>query len=295
MKKIVTILFLSILFSNHCFAQSLIQALNEAYKNNPKLNAERENLEIAKQNINEAKSDFLPSITISGYLSDENTTKQTDTSGTHLKETDVSPSQQSILIEQNLFQGWGGVANFKKNNIGLELSKFKLKKNEQEILFEAIEAYTALVVSNKKVKINLSNVSLLERQVETDKNRLEQGQINLTDLAQSESSLAGAQAKLIQSQNQLITSKLNYEKIIGVIDNFEDLNETYVFNYQLPGSLAIASQISKKENPDLNIAILELKQSEQDVHRRIESGGPIWLDNIKVKNYQSHQNRRCVE
>ena len=140
MKKVVIILFLSLLFSNQSYAQSLIQALNEAYKNNSKLNAERENLEIAKQNINEAKSDFLPSITISGYLSDENTTKQTDTSGANLKETDVSPSQQSILIEQNLFQGWGGVANFKKNNIGLEFSKFKLKKIEQEILFEAIEA-----------------------------------------------------------------------------------------------------------------------------------------------------------
>ena len=265
MKKIIIILFLSLLLSNQSYAQSLVQALNEAYKNNPKLNAERENIEIAKQNINEAKSDFLPSITISGYLSDENTTKQTNTSGVNVKETDISPRQQSILIEQSLFQGLGGVANFEKNNIGLELSKLKLKKNEQEILLEAVEAYTALIVSNKKIKINLLNVSLLERQVETDKNRLEQGEINLTDLAQSESSLAGAQAKLILAQNQLITSKLNYEKTIGVINNYEDLNETYIFNYELPESLASSSQISKQENSDLNIAILELKQSEQDV------------------------------
>jgi len=265
MKKLILIIFFSIIFLNQSYATTLIQALSKAYKDNPKLNAERENLKISEEEINEAKSDFLPSITISGYVSDENTTKQTDTSGANLKETDVSPSQQSILIEQNLFQGWGGVANFKKNNIGLEFSKFKLKKIEQEILFEAIEAYTALVVSIKKVKINLSNVSLLERQVETDNNRLEQGEINLIDLAQSESSLAGAQAKLIQSQNQLITSKLNYEKTIGVINNYEDLNEMYVFKYELPRSLALANQIAKKENPDLNIAILELEQSQQDV------------------------------
>ena len=43
-------------------------------------------VEIAKQNINEAKSDFLPTITISGYISDENTTKQTNTSGINVKE-----------------------------------------------------------------------------------------------------------------------------------------------------------------------------------------------------------------
>ena len=77
--------------------------------------------------------------------------------------------------------------------------------------------------------------------------------------------MAGAKAKLIEAQNQLITSKLNYEKTIGVINNYEDLIETYVFNYELPRSLALAIDISKKENPDLNIAILELEQSKQDV------------------------------
>jgi len=265
MKKIITFLFLFLIFSNQLYAQTLIQALKETYKNNPQLNSARENLEIAKQNINEAKSDFLPTITISGYISDENTTKQTNTSGINVKENDIDPSQQSILIEQNLFQGLGNVAIVRKNNIGLELSNFKLKKTEQEILFEAIEAYTALIVNKKKVEINISNVSLLERQVETDTNRLEQGEINLTDLAQSEASLAGAQSKLIQAKNELVTSKLNYEKTIGAIKQNGDLNEDYTFNYELPKSLALANQISKKENPDLNIAILEFQQSEQDV------------------------------
>jgi len=188
----------------------------------------------------------LPSITISGYVSDENTTKLTNRSGADVKSTDVKPSQESILIEQKLFQGLGGMANLEKNTIGLELSKLKLKKVEQEILLEAIEAYTNLVVSKKKVEINISNVNLLERQVENDKNRLERSEINLTDLAQSEASLAGANARLIEARNHLITGKLNYEKTIGVINNYENLNETYVFNYELPRSLASANKIAKK-------------------------------------------------
>ena len=44
---------------------------------------------------------------------------------------------------------------------------------------------------------------------------LEKGEINLTDLAQSESSLAGAKAQLIAAQNDLVTSKANFEKVIG--------------------------------------------------------------------------------
>ena len=265
MQKLIIIIFFSIICLNQSYATTLIQALSKAYKDNSKLNAERENLEISKEEINEAKSDFLPSVTISGYVSNENTTKLTNRSGADVQSTDVEPSQESILIEQTLFQGLGGVANLKKSNIGLELSKSRLKKAEQEILFEAIEAYTNLIINKKKVGINILNVNLIERQVENDKNRLERSEINLTDLAQSEASLAGANAKLIETQNQLITSKLNYEKTIGIINNYEDLRETYVFNYELPRSLASANQIAKKENPDLNIAILELKQSQQDV------------------------------
>ena len=133
MKKLIIIGFFSVIFLSPSYATTLIQALDMAYKDNPKLNAERENLKISKEEINEAKSDFLPSITISGYLSDENTTKQTDTSGANLKETDVSPSQQSILIEQNLFQGWGGVANFKKN-----IDEIEFRRNPMTMIKPAI-------------------------------------------------------------------------------------------------------------------------------------------------------------
>ena len=274
MKKIILILLFTLSFFDQSNAASLIDALKEAYMSNPKLNAERENLEIAQQKINEAKSDFLPTITISGYESSENTTKLTNRSGADVQGTDVNPSQKSILIEQQLFQGMGGVANFEKNNIGLELSKYNLKKIEQEILLDAIEAYTSLVLSNKRVKINIFNMDLLESQVETDRDRLERGEINLTDLAQSEASLAGAKAQLIEAQNQLITSKLNYEKIISPVSNYDELDKKYVFNYKLPESLALANEIAKKENPKLYIAELELQQSRQDVRIALSELSP---------------------
>ena len=105
----------------NAFAVSLVQALKEAYNNNPRLNAERENLKISKENINEARSEFLPTITISGYISDENTTKQTDRTGS-ISESSFEPSQQKILIEQSLYEGKGRYANLEKNNIGFEFS-----------------------------------------------------------------------------------------------------------------------------------------------------------------------------
>jgi len=264
MKKFLLFILINIFLICNANAITLIEAIKEAYDNNPKLNAERENLKISKENINISKSNFLPTVTISGYKSAENTSKLTNRSGEDASKDDVNPLQISILVEQKLYDQ-SRKPDLEKNEIGLEIARLKLKKVEQEIIYESVEAYTNLVLNNKKLKINLLNVSLLERQVETDRARLEKGEINLTDVAQSEASLAGANAKLIQVRNDIVTSKLIYEQTIGKINNSEEVNESYVFKYKLPNNLKEANIISKQFSAELNIAILELEQANKDV------------------------------
>ena len=265
MKKIFLILLFAIFNFNSAQAISLSDALLEAYNNNPELNAERENLNVSKEDFNISKSEFLPSLTISGSKSSEDTSKNTDRSGANSAVTDVNSKTQSVLIEQKLFQGFAGIAGYEKNKIGLTLAQAKYLKKEQDILFKTVEAYTGLAFAKEKLEINLSNVNLSERQVETDQSRLERGQITLADVAQSESSLAESQAKLIQSQNEVITSRLEYEKVIGPLENIDNFNNNYEINFEVPSSLNQAIEISKNNNPDLIISKLEYEQSEKDV------------------------------
>ncbi len=259
MKYIIRI-FIIFIFTQLCsvsYANTLLDSLNSAYLNNPKLNAERASMRATREEKREAVSEFLPSVTISGYVSEQDNTNPGD-------DTNFEPSEQSITVEQKIFQGGGGVANFGKKRHGQTIGEFKLSKVEQEILLEAARAHTDLLLSKEKVNINLMNVDLLERQVETDQNRLEKGEINLTDLAQSESSLAGARAQMIAAQNDLVTSKANFEKVIGKKPNKSiQKNEKIMLN--LPESLAAAYNISNSENPDLQISHLEYEQAKLDV------------------------------
>ena len=240
-------------------ANTLLDSLQSAYLNNSKLNAERASMRASREEKREAVSEFLPSVTVSGYDSEiENTNPLGE------NDTNFRPSEQSILVEQKIFQGFGGVANFQKKRQGQKLAEYKLKKIEQEILLEAAKAHTELLLNREKVNINLTNIDLLERQVETDFNRLEKGEISLTDLSQSESSLAGARAQLIAAQNDLITSKANFEKVIGKkpTTNIEKINQ---INLNIPESLATAYKISTLENPDLLIAMMEFDKSKSDL------------------------------
>ena len=265
MKQIFIIFFISFLFNTNLLAVTLSEALLEAYKNNPVLNAERENINISQENLNISKSEFLPTITITGTKSREDTTKLTNQSGGDATITDVDPLTKSILIEQTLYDGKGRSADLEKSKIGMDLAKAKILKVEQEILYKAVEAYTGLIFTNKKLKINQSNISLLDRQVDTDQARLERGQITISDLAQSESSLAGAKAKFIEAKNDTMTSRLVYENVIGPIINSDDLNENSKLNIKIPKNLNEANDISKKRNPKLIIAKLEYLQSEKDI------------------------------
>jgi len=264
MKKIILILFSVLFLNQHVLAVTLFEALTEAYKNNTDLNAERENINISEEDLKISKSNYFPSVTISGSKSQEDTDKLTNRVGTEVSVSDVNPSTQTIKIEQTLLN-FGRNADVQKNKIGINLAVIKLLKKEQEVLLKAIEAYSGLILANKKLKINQSNLNLLERQVETNRARLERGQITLSDLAQSESSLAEAQANFIQSQNEIISNKLNYENVIGPIVDINSLNKNFDVNLMLPDSLSDAIDTSKKYNPELIIAKLEYEQSEKDV------------------------------
>ena len=263
MKKFIIFILSYLFLFNGASAETFSLALKKAFNNNPELNAEREILNISEQELKISKGSYLPTVTLSGSKSQEETDKLTNRDGSNASITNVDPTVQSITITQTLID-FGRGAELEKSKIGINLAKAKLLKKEQDILYKSIEAYTGLVNASEKLKINKSNLNLLDRQVETDRIRLERGNISLSDVAQSESSLAGAQAKLIQAENDFLTSKLNYENVIGKLIDPELLEKTSIFEPRLPIELNRALELSKKNNPDLIIAKLEYEQSKKD-------------------------------
>ena len=263
MKIFLKTFLIIILLKVSVLAETFNSALKRAYETNPELNAEREILNISKQELKISKSSYLPTVTITGSKSEQETDKLTNRDGSDASIVDVDTSTQTITVTQTLID-FGRGAELKKSKIGIDLAKANLLKKEQEILYKAVDAYSSLVAAKEKFKINNSNVNLLDRQVETDRIQLERGKITLSDVAQSESALAEAQAKLISAENDVFTSRLNYENIIGELNNVDSLDKKINFELNLPKELSKAIELSRKNNPDLIIAKLEHEQSKKD-------------------------------
>ncbi len=264
MKNIIVILVLTFFFSAKAFAVTLYDALNETFRNNTELNAERENINASVEDINISKADYMPSVTLSGSKSYENTNTLKNQDGSGASINDTNPLTTSIKLEQTLIDKTRDV-EYSKNIVGLELAKAKLLKKEQDILYSAIDAFTLLILSREKLSINRRNLNLLIKQVENDKVRLDRGQITTADLYQSESSLAGAKAQFIQSKSELMINKLNYENIIGKLSDPNKLKKSSESIVSVPISLSKSIELSKNNNPDIKIAKLELNKSEKDL------------------------------
>ena len=260
------ILVLYIFFlTSHAVAENQLQFYIEtAMKNNLKLNAERKNQESVKQNVNISRSEFLPSISISGDQSSSTSTNKVDHDGSNLSDSSLDTETTTISVDQKIFQGFKGLNLLKKSELEVKKANLELSKVEQQTILNTVTAYYDYIFKLKNLDFNLSNVNLFERQVESDNARLQKGEITLTDLAQSESSLAGANANLIKAKTELVSSKMNFERVIR-IKAPEKIETNRKIIITLPNSLGEAIKTAKLNNIDLLAAKIDYQIAEKEL------------------------------
>ena len=285
-KYLIVLLF----FFNYVNAENHLQFfVDSALKNNLKLNAERKNQKSIKQNVNISRSEFLPSISLSGDQSSSQSTNKTNQSGSNLSDSNLDTETKTVSIDQKIFQGFKGYNTLKKSELELQRANFKLKQTEQQTILDTVSAYFDLIFKTKNEEFNVSNVNLFERQVESDSARLQKGEITLTDLAQSESSLAGANASLIKAKTELLASKTNFERVIrekppSVINSEERIE------VELPNTLQEAINLAKVNNSDLLIAKLNYKIAEKNLNiekAKLSPSASINYSKSENKDYSS--------
>ena len=289
MKKII-IVFFTLLFSTNLHAQDNLKFyIEKALKNNLKLQAERQSLESAKQSKNISRSEFLPSITLSGEQNSSTSTNRTNKNGANLSDTNSDSESKTLSVEQKIFSGFKGLNTFKKSELETKKAKLVLQRAEQQTILDTASAYFDLVFKSENEIFNLSNISLFERQVESDKARLQKGEITLTDLAQSESSLAGANANLIKAQTEFLASQTNFERTTREkVPNVKDLNKKIVLI--LPNTLNESLALAKLNNLDLLISEIEYEIAVKDLkieRARLSPSATINYSKSENKDFSS--------
>ncbi|MEL0177703.1 MAG: TolC family protein [Pelagibacteraceae bacterium] len=269
MKKFLILLIITLIFSNKSFSDDLIKTLTSTYLNNKELNSQREKTKAVDETLIQSYAIFKPSISGTISKNDYLNEGQKDGSGSTLSDSNLQTEKKSIKVEQKILQG---IPTSLAAKTDVKIARLELKSVEQSVLLKAVDAYTSMLAAEKKLKITEDNLNLSDKQVELDKSRYERGAIKLSDLAQSESSLAGAKAKFIRAKNNLLVNEQNFINIVGYKPN--NLKEINGLNLRLPSSLEETLKLSSEKNPNLLIAELNFKKSDYLLKGALEKFAP---------------------
>lgn len=266
MRFFTKILCFCILVSNAYAEENLFNSLASSYLNNPQINSQREKTKAVDETLIQAYSNFKPIIEGSLTKRDIQNKNSTTTREVSVAESGNQTQTNSIIVTQKLFQG---ISNAKKFNKAVEISRYELKEVEEQVLFNTVEAFTEVLLYEKEVLINKDNLDLSDKQVELDKAKYNKGVIKLSDLAQSESSLASAKAKLLSSESALQTSKNNFKNIVGYTP--ENLTIPNLQSLSISSSLEQTVSLAKQNNSQLIIAQLKIQKANYDLNSSKES------------------------
>ncbi|MES2341960.1 MAG: TolC family protein, partial [Pseudomonadota bacterium] len=240
-------------------AETLADAIALAYDSNPTLQAQRATQRALDETYVQARSGYRPSLSASVQetYSDSRTPGASglvDTNGDGIPDTfvtrSISQSQRgnaSLSLSQPLYTGGRVGAAVSAAEADILTGRENLRRVEAQVLGNVITAYVDTRRDQEALRIRQENVRVLERQLEESKARFDVGEITRTDVAQSESRLASAQAQFQTAQAQLAISRANYVAIVGQSPG--DLAPEPSLANLLPASVDQAFDSAQVDNP----------------------------------------------
>ena len=136
MKKYLIIILLLFATSHLQAGDTLVFYIEKALENNLQLNAERKNFESSKQDKNISRSEFLPSITLSGDQTSTTSTNRTNQSGSSLADSNSDTENKKISGEQEIFSGFKGCNTIKNTELESQKANLALKKVEKQTILD---------------------------------------------------------------------------------------------------------------------------------------------------------------
>jgi outer membrane protein len=279
-------------FGRPASAETIAEALADAYLINPVLNAERARLRAIDEEVALAKSGLRPFIFGTGDTAFQNTNTTIDQGGNSLP-SDVglltgptsqtfpttapvttgaiplsqafgrgdageddgvtNPRGYAVNLTQTIFQGFRNLNAIRQAKSTVQAAREALRTVEQTVLLDAATTYVNVVRDQAIVRLRENDVSVLSEQLKATKDRFDVGEVTRTDVAQAEARRSEALATLAAAQANLKTSRAAYEQIVGHPPG--NLVTPTSIRHVLPSSLNESMTLGDGENPLILAAV----------------------------------------
>lgn len=238
-------------------AQSLEQALARAYMANPTLNSQRAQVRSVDEQVPQALSGYRPIISATADVGALRTKQRTpaqpgfpplipDQPAT-TETARLNPRGYGVSAQQNLFQGFQTKNQVRTAESNILAARENLRNSEQNVLFDAAQAYMDVLRDYAILDVRRNNVDVLREEMRAADERFKVGEVTRTDTAQAQAAVEGARTLVSQAEAQLNTSRATYRQIVG-----EDIGRPKAargVDRLLPKNLGIAISLGQARHP----------------------------------------------
>ncbi|CAO3374759.1 Type I secretion outer membrane protein, TolC family [Azospirillum argentinense] len=225
-------------------AQSLEDALAQAYSNNPALAAQRARQRAVDESVPQALSGYRPTVRATAGIT-RNASNSTFQGG----ETGSENNAKSVGVTatQPIYDATVGPA-VRRAERTVEAQRATVLANEQQILLNAAAAYLDVVQNQAVLELQANNEQVLRRQLDAARDRFRVGEYTRTDVSQSESRLAASIAARISADGTLQASRATYERVVGSMPGKLKAPKP---KFKLPGTLDEVVEMARSNNPSV--------------------------------------------
>lgn len=230
-------------------AETLAEALNQAYTANPRLEAERARLRATDEDVAVARSGFRPRIGFNADTTRRNTSTVPDSSSAGI----VNPWSYQFTLTQPIFSGFRTLNAVNEAKAFVSEGREQLRAVESEVLLGAVTAYADVVRDQAIVSIRERTTAVLKQELNAALARRSAQEVTKTDVAQAEARYARAQSDADLAKANLKISRATYARIVGHTPG--SLKQPSYKLKQLPGELEHAIDTAERESPQVVAAL----------------------------------------
>jgi outer membrane protein len=271
-------------------AETLKEALNAAYRFNPRLDAARALQRATDEEVPRALSGYRPKVDGSADTTYERTTIRPSSSGVG---GESNPRGYAVGLTQPVFRGFRT-----KNAVSLAEATARagweaLRSTENSVLLEAVTAYMDVVRDQAILTLRENNVTVLTRDLSATQARFQAGEVTRTDVEQAKARRAGAVAALDLARANLKTSRAVFERVIGhPPSRLVEPRPTTI----APKSLPDSTEIALRESPLVVAALYREQQARFNIDLiRGELLPSVQLEANYARRLDSSENVEDVE
>ncbi|MGH8369524.1 MAG: TolC family outer membrane protein [Gammaproteobacteria bacterium] len=196
------------------FAGTLQDALSQAWRSNPQLQAQRAALAASGEEVEQAKGGYYPQVKAFGGIGAAH--QDVDTGGFFPINTIVLNTRSlGLEVDQALYSGGKIDASVEAAKHNMSAQQAGMHATEESVLLDAARAYMDVVQDQAVLELEQSNQNVLQQALDAAQASFNNGEVTHTDVDQAKARLAGAQAALIQAKGALASAQADYEQVVG--------------------------------------------------------------------------------